>query len=100
MEDMFPSAEGDLHARPRRREETGPRAGADRAHLDGDRDPGAASSSTIDEDDLQLLRYFAAVLQAGFPLVALLQLARVYGQALAQIADAEVASSTSTCTSR
>jgi adenylate cyclase len=30
------------------------------------------------------------VLDAGFPLVALLQLVRVYGQALAQMADAEV----------
>ncbi len=44
----------------------------------------------ISEDDLQLLRYVAAVLQAGLPLVALLQLVRVYGQALAQVADAEV----------
>jgi adenylate cyclase len=44
----------------------------------------------ISEDDLQLLRYIAAVLAAGFPLVALLQICRVYGQALAQIADAEV----------
>jgi adenylate cyclase len=44
----------------------------------------------ITEDDLQLLRYVAAVLNAGFPLVAFLQVARVYGQALAQIADAEV----------
>jgi adenylate cyclase len=40
--------------------------------------------------DLDLLEYAAAVLQAGFPLVAFLQLTRVYGQALAQIADAEV----------
>jgi adenylate cyclase len=40
--------------------------------------------------DLELLEYAAAVLQAGFPLVAFLQLIRVYGQALAQIADAEV----------
>ena len=32
----------------------------------------------------------ASVLDAGFPLVAFLQLVRVYGQALAQIADAEV----------
>ena len=32
----------------------------------------------------------AAVLDAGFPLVAFLQLCRVYGQALSQIADAEV----------
>jgi adenylate cyclase len=42
------------------------------------------------EEDVQLLRYMAAVLEAGFPLVAFLQLVRVYGQALAQIADAEV----------
>jgi adenylate cyclase len=44
----------------------------------------------LTDDDLQLLRYVAAVLAAGFPLVALLQIARVYGQALAQVADAEV----------
>ena len=44
----------------------------------------------ITEDDLQLLRYAAAVLAAGFPLIAFLQLIRVYGLALAQIADAEV----------
>ena len=44
----------------------------------------------IAEDDLELLRYIAAALHAGFPLVAFLQLVRVYGQALARIADAEV----------
>jgi adenylate cyclase len=44
----------------------------------------------IGEEDMQLLRYMAAVLEAGFPLVAFLQLVRVYGQAMAQIADAEV----------
>ncbi|HEY8637985.1 MAG TPA: adenylate/guanylate cyclase domain-containing protein [Solirubrobacteraceae bacterium] len=44
----------------------------------------------ISQDDVQYLRYSAAVLAAGFPLVAFLQLVRVYGQALAQIADAEV----------
>jgi adenylate cyclase len=44
----------------------------------------------ISEEDLQLLRYIAAVLAAGFPLVAFLQLIRVYGQAVAQLADAEV----------
>lgn len=44
----------------------------------------------ITEDDLQLLRYVAAVLAAGFPLVAFLQLLRVYGQAVSQVADAEV----------
>jgi adenylate cyclase len=43
----------------------------------------------ISDEDLELLRHVAAVLSAGFPLVALLQLVRVYGQALAHIADAE-----------
>ena len=45
---------------------------------------------TITEEDMQMLKYAADVLAAGFPLVAFLQLVRVYGQALAQIADAEV----------
>ncbi len=49
-----------------------------------------AQLDRLNEDDLQLLRYIAAVLAAGFPLVAFLQLVRVYGQAIAQIADAEV----------
>src|SRR5947209_8236662 len=40
--------------------------------------------------DVQLLHYVAAVLEAGLPLVATLQLVRVYGQAMAQVADAEV----------
>jgi len=44
----------------------------------------------LTEEDLQLLRYAAAVLAAGFPLIAFLQLIRVYGLAMAQIADAEV----------
>ena len=50
----------------------------------------AAAAERISESDLELLRYGAAVLAAGLPLVAFLQLVRVYGQALAQIADAEV----------
>src|SRR5919107_1866694 len=50
----------------------------------------AAQLERLTEDDIQLLRYAAAVLAAGFPLVAFLQLVRVYGQAMAQIADAEV----------
>ncbi|HTX45938.1 MAG TPA: adenylate/guanylate cyclase domain-containing protein [Solirubrobacteraceae bacterium] len=47
-------------------------------------------AEALKEDDLRLLRYVAAVLDAGLPLVAMLQLVRVYGQALAQVADAEV----------
>jgi adenylate cyclase len=50
----------------------------------------AQAADSISEDELQMLRYVAAVLEAGFPLVALLQLVRVYGQAIARIADAEV----------
>ena len=50
----------------------------------------SASLERIGEEDLQLLRYMARCSTPGFPLVAFLQLVRVYGQALAQIADAEV----------
>ena len=44
----------------------------------------------LSDDDVQALRYISSVLEAGFPLVAFLQLVRVYGQAMSQIADAEV----------
>ena len=37
-----------------------------------------------------MLRYGAEMLAAGLPLPALLQIVRVYGQAMAQVADAEV----------
>ena len=47
-------------------------------------------AESVSEDEVQLLRYVDAVLASGFPLVALLQLVRVYGQAMARIADAEV----------
>jgi adenylate cyclase len=43
----------------------------------------------LTEDDVRALRYISAVLAAGFPLVAFIQLIRVYGQALSRIADAE-----------
>ena len=45
---------------------------------------------SLTDEDVQALQYAASMLSSGFPLVAFLQLARVYGQALAQIADAEV----------
>jgi adenylate cyclase len=50
----------------------------------------ALSTEEISEQDMQVLRYGAEVLAAGFPLPALLQIVRVYGQAMAQVADAEV----------
>jgi adenylate cyclase len=51
---------------------------------------GALPLEAISDEDLQMMQYAAAVLAAGFPLPAYLQLMRVYGQAIAQIADAEV----------
>jgi adenylate cyclase len=48
------------------------------------------SVDSISEEDMEMLRYIAAMLNAGLPEVAFLQMARVYGQTLAQIADAEV----------
>jgi adenylate cyclase len=49
-----------------------------------------ARTGTVSADELQLLGYVQSVLESGFPLVALLQLVRVYGQAMARVADAEV----------
>lgn len=51
---------------------------------------GPEHPSTVSENELRLLRYVAAVLESGFPLEALLQIVRVYAQAMAQVADAEV----------
>jgi adenylate cyclase len=44
----------------------------------------------LSDDDVAALHEVASVLGTGLPLVAFLQLSRVYGQALSQIADAEV----------
>jgi adenylate cyclase len=51
---------------------------------------GAPSSELLSEEDLEIMKYVAAVLEAGLPSVAFMQLARVYGQSIAQIAEAEV----------
>lgn len=48
------------------------------------------SIDSFSEQDLQMLRYVGEILAAGLPLPVVLQLARVYAQAIAQIADAEV----------
>ena len=50
----------------------------------------ALSLDSMGEEDMEMVRYIAAMLSAGMPETVLLQLARVYGQTLAQIADAEV----------
>jgi adenylate cyclase len=44
----------------------------------------------LDARDVEALRHCARVLAAGFPLVAFLQLVRVYVQSMRRIADAEV----------
>lgn len=48
------------------------------------------SLDALSEEDVEMLRYIAAVLEAGLPEHVFMQLNRVFGQALAQMADAEV----------
>lgn len=50
----------------------------------------AAIEGTLTEQDLEAMERIAAVLDAGFPLVAVLQLVRVYAQSIRKIAEAEV----------
>jgi adenylate cyclase len=50
----------------------------------------ALSVEAISDEDLEMLKYVAAVLEAGLPEAAFMQIARVWGQALAQIAETEV----------
>jgi adenylate cyclase len=88
MEDLFPALDGD-YTLEEAAKETGLEAALIERVFAAIGTPNHQLAS-ITEDDIQLLRYIAAVLGAGFPLVAFLQLFRVYGQALAQIADAEV----------
>ena len=49
-----------------------------------------ALEGTLTEQDVEAMKRIAAVLDAGFPLVALLQLVRVYAQSIRKIAEAEV----------
>ena len=50
----------------------------------------ALSLDAVSDEDLEMMKYAAAMLEAGFRGRRYLQIVRVYGQALAQIADAEV----------
>lgn len=88
MEDMFPRAEGAYTLA-----EVAAETGLEEAMIERVWSAMGVSEQelkTIGEDDLQLLRYVAAVVDAGLPTVAFLQLVRVYGQSLRAIADAEV----------
>lgn len=51
---------------------------------------GAGALDELGDRDLAMLEHATEALTLGFPLVAFLQLVRVYGQAVADIADAEV----------
>ena len=87
-EELLPAAEGGIPF-ARRRSATG----LEPALIGGCSSRSAIRSarrSASLERELALLQRAADALAAGFPLVALLQVVRVYGQALAQIADAEV----------
>ena len=88
LEDLFPPP-----ARTRSLAEASQETGLEPALIERIWSASGFSSESLDhigEEDMQLLRYMTSVLDAGFPLVAFLQLVRVYGQALARIADAEV----------
>jgi adenylate cyclase len=49
-----------------------------------------ALEGTLNDQDVEAVEQMAEVLDAGFPLVALLQLVRVYAQSIRKIAEAEV----------
>ncbi len=88
VEDMFPDGEGTLTL-----EDAAERTGLEPALIERfwvTLGLPAQSLQSLTEEDVQALQYAASVIATGFPLVAFLQLGRVYGQALAQIADAEV----------
>jgi len=48
------------------------------------------SLDALSDEDVEMLRYIAAILEAGLPEQVFMQLVRVFAQSLAQIADAEV----------
>src|SRR5437764_9888041 len=87
IEDLFPEPRGELTIDEAARE-----TGLEKALIErlwASVGFSAEGLDSLTREDLQALRYIASVLDAGFPLVALLQLVRVYGQTLSQIADAE-----------
>jgi adenylate cyclase len=88
LEELFPSAT-ESHSLERLSEETGLEEALIERIWQSIGFPRSELENLTDED-LQAVRYIAAVIDSGFPLVAFLQLVRVYGQAMSRIADAEV----------
>lgn len=88
VEELFPTRRGGLTLR-----EAAEQAGLEEALIERIWQGFGFPRTDIDhlsDDDVQALQYVASVLAAGFPLVAFLQLVRVYGQSVGQLADAEV----------
>jgi adenylate cyclase len=88
VEDLFPTPEGDYTL-----DDAAAATGLEPALIERLWTAAGLSATALDRlsaEDVELLRDLASVLAAGLPLVAVLQLVRVYGQALARLADAEV----------
>jgi adenylate cyclase len=89
IEELFPVEDGRTYTRRQAAKETGLEPALIERILTA-LGMSPEQTASLSSADVQLLQYVAAVLSAGLPLVATLQLVRVYGQALAQVADAEV----------
>ena len=89
IEDLFPPVDESVYSRREAAKETGLEP-ALITRVVAALGMSPAQGDSLSSTDVQLLRYVAAVLDAGLPLVATLQLVRVYAQAMAQVADAEV----------
>jgi adenylate cyclase len=88
LEDLFPESHGKMTV-----EDVARQTGLQEALVERIWTGFGFARSELDnltEEDLQATRYIASVIDAGFPLIAFLQLVRVYGQAVSRIADAEV----------
>jgi len=88
VEDLFPGRERNLT-----RLEAAERTGLEEALIERMMSllgTPTALEGTLNEQDVEAMEQIRDVLRAGFPLVALLQLIRVYAQSIRKIAEAEV----------
>ena len=88
VEDLFPGRERNLT-----RFEAAERTGLEEALIERMMallGTPTAIEGTLNEQDVEAMERIRDVLRAGFPLVALLQLIRVYAQSIRKIAEAEV----------
>ena len=89
IEELFPSVDERVYTLARRPGDRA-RAGADRADRGGAGDEPRRRPSRSPPRTCSCCATSRRCSSAGLPLVAMLQLVRVYGQAMAQVADAEV----------